>query len=150
MLFRSEIERVDRGLIWTGGVQLGLVSAIPLPTALLAEHFTGEGSATAFFLYGVTFLLIATSFWAVSRTVLRRGLLRTDGDREMLDRLRRAYLVAIAWNVLCLLALSLSLFVALPMWAVMFAVFAFPGEFANRLHDLFVASTRPATPVDAG
>lgn len=115
------------------------MSAIPLPTALLADHFVGEGSRTAFFLYGVTFLLIATSFWALSRTVRRRDLLRSTGDHAMLRKLERAYLVAIGWNLCCLMALTVSVLAAVPMWTLMFGVFAFPGEFATALDARFFA-----------
>ena len=128
------IDRVDRGLLWIGGLQLGMVSAIPLPTALLADHLTDSNSHTAFFLYGVTFLVIATSFWALTGAVLRGGLMRHENDRAPLVKLNHAYLIAIGWNVLCLLALELNLLLALPMWAVMFWVFAFPAEFAHFIH----------------
>jgi uncharacterized membrane protein len=130
----EQVERVDRGFLWIGGLQLGLVSAVPLPTALLADHFGGDSSHTAFAIYGVTFLLMAFSFWALSRTVLRHGLLREGADTEGLAKLVRAYFVAVLWNVLCLLALRVNLFIALPMWGLMFGVFAFPGEFADLLH----------------
>lgn len=138
----DEVEHMDRRLIWVGGLQLGLVSAMPLPTALLADHFTSASSQTAFFMYGVTFLLMATSFWALTAAALRRDLLRPSADRATLTELKHAYLVAIGWNLLCLLALQINFFLALPMWAVMFAVFAvfaFPGEFAHHMHEKAVA-----------
>lgn len=46
----DQVDRVDLTLIWVGGLLLGLVSAVPLPTALLADHFTGPSSHSAFFL----------------------------------------------------------------------------------------------------
>ena len=127
-------EHVNRALIWVGGLQLALVSAVPLPTALLAEHITDSDSHTAFFLYGVTFFLMAASFWALSFTALRDSLARNENARVTLTHLKRAYLIAVAWNVFCMLALQMNLFVALPMWVAMFWVFAFPLEFAHFLH----------------
>ncbi len=136
------VERVDRALIWTGGLQLALVAAVPLPTALLADHLVGADSQTAFFMYGVTFLLIASSFWALSASAVRRGFIRLESDRMAVVHLNRVYLIAIGWNVLCLLALQVSFFMALPMWTVMFMVFAFPGEFARYVHRK-VGAARP-------
>jgi uncharacterized membrane protein len=126
-------ERADRALIWIGGFQLALVSAVPLPTALLAEHITDGDSHTAFFMYGVTFFLMATSFWALCLTVLRGRLYRDESASVTLLRLKRAYLVAVGWNVLCMIALQVNVFIALPMWVAMFGVFAFPVEFALLL-----------------
>lgn len=134
------IDRVDRVMLWVGGLQLALVSAVPLPTALLGDHLTTEGRHTAFFLYGVTFLLMATSYWALSRTVVRGGLARDESARTMLQKLNTAYAIAIAWNVLCLLVLQVNVLMALPMWAVMFWGFAFPAEFADLVHARFARS----------
>ncbi|MFM7232645.1 MAG: TMEM175 family protein [bacterium] len=138
----DEVVRVDREFLWVGGLQLGLVSAVPLPTALLADHFIGADRHTAFFLYGVTFMLMAASFWALSRTVLRRGLADDEGARGALAKLNRAYLIAMVWTVLCLLVLRFNLFAALAMWAAMFYVFAFPAEFAGFVHARFGGRTR--------
>lgn len=128
------VERVDREFLWVGGLQLGLVSAVPLPTALLADHFIGDDRHTAFFLYGVTFLLMAFSFWALCRTVLRRGLVSDEATRSDLSKLNRAYLIAVVWTVLALVVLQVQFLAALAMWAAMFYVFAFPAEFAGFVH----------------
>ena len=142
----DQVERLDRTLIWVGGLQLGLVSAVPLPTALLADHFTGPSSQTAFFLYGVTFFLMASSFWVLSRTVLRCDLLRADGDREGIARLERAYLIAVVWNVLCMIALHFNVSAALVMWTLMFGVFAFPAEFAQLVDERVLGRGRSSSP----
>lgn len=130
----DDVEHTDSRLLWTGGLQLGLVSAVPLPTALLADYPTGADSHTAFAMYGVTFLLMATSFWALSRAVTSSGLSRNALSHLRLLKLQRAYGVAVAWNVLCLLALRVNLQLAVPMWVVMFGVFAFPVRFAELVH----------------
>ena len=130
----DDVEHADGRLLWTGGLQLGLVSAVPLPTALLAEYTAGADGHTAFAMYGITFLLIATSFWALSRAVTRSGLARGAESHMRLLKLQRAYRIAIGWNALCLLALRADLGVALPMWVLMFGVFAFPDRFAELVH----------------
>jgi hypothetical protein len=84
----------------------------------------------------VTFFLMASSFWALSRTVLHGGLLGMEADLVGIARLKNAYLIAIIWNVLCMLALQLNVVLALVMWGLMFGVFAFPGEFAQLVHEI--------------
>lgn len=130
----ADVDHADGRLLWTGGLQLGLVSAVPLPTALLAEYTSGADGLTAFAMYGITFLCIATSFWALSRAVTRSGLAQDAESHLRLLKLQRAYGLAIGWNVLCLLALRVNLLLALPMWVVMFGVFAFPVRFADLVH----------------
>ena len=84
----------------------------------------------------MTFFLMASSFWALSRTVLHGGLLGMEADLVGIARLKNAYLIAIIWNVLCMLALQLNVVLALVMWGLMFGVFAFPGEFAQLVHEI--------------
>ena len=130
----EHVAKVDSPLVWVSGLQLALVSAVPLPTALLADHFTGDDSDTVFFLYGVTFFLMAFSFWILSRTVRSRSLLADDGDRAALGKLVHTYFIAVIWTVASLAVLQVSLYAAGVMWALMFLVFAFPVEFAYQAH----------------
>ena len=117
--------------MWINGLQLALVSAVPLPTAVLSANFTGPGSRTAFLLYGVTYWLMATSFWGMWRYVHRRGLTDPSRDPERYDGVGKIYRFSIVWTSLCLVVAALSVYPAIVMWGVMFAVFAFPAEFAH-------------------
>ncbi len=125
------VRRTDSGLLWIIGLQLALVSAVPLPTSVLAANFTGEGSRAALLLYGVTFWLMATSFWVLWRYVDRRGLTDASIDPDRYHGMERIYGYAVAWTLLCLYIASVSVYPAFVMWALMFVVFAFPGEFAH-------------------
>lgn len=126
------IRRSDAGLPWANGLQLALVSAVPLPTALIAEHMTGAGQATAALLYGATFLAIAVSFALLCAYAERRGLTDAALDPAVWRGLRLAYAISVAWTVLALVVGALaSIWIAAVMWGVMFLVFAFPIAFAR-------------------
>jgi TMEM175 potassium channel family protein len=136
------IRHTDSGLVWVNGMQLALVSAVPLPTAVLAANFTGEGSRTAFLLYGITFWLMATSFWGLWRYVDRKGLTDPSIDPERYVGMGKIYAYAVGWTLLCLAVAAFSVYAAVAMWTVMFAVFAFPAEFAHFIYLRTARATR--------
>lgn len=124
------VRATDTGLVWINGLQLALVSAVPFPTAVLAANLTNEDSRTAFLLYGVTYVLMALSFWGLWRHVDRRGLTDRSRDAERYAGVATIYRFAIVWTLLCLAVAAVAVYLALVMWLVMFAIFAFPAEFS--------------------
>lgn len=127
------LKRVDSGLLWCNGLQLALVAAVPLPTAILAENLTGEDARAALLIYGVTFFLMAASFLMISAYVLRKRLVHPGPDEAILRSLRASYALATAWTIACLAVASVAMYPALVMWALMFGVFAFPRESATAV-----------------
>jgi uncharacterized membrane protein len=125
------VTRSDAGLVWINGLQLALVAVVPAPTAILAQHPSGAGLRTATIVYGITFLLMALSFWGLWRYVSRRGLTDRTIDPDRYDGVARIYGLAVLWTIACLAVAAVSVYPALVMWSVMFAVFAFPAEFAG-------------------
>jgi uncharacterized membrane protein len=125
------VTRSDAGLVWINGLQLALVAVVPAPTAILAQHPSGAGLRTATIVYGMTFLLMAFSFWGLWRYVSRRGLADRAIDPERYDGIARIYGLAVLWTIACLGVAFVSVYPALVMWSIMFAVFAFPAEFAG-------------------
>ncbi len=123
----------DSGLLWVNGLQLALVSAVPFPTAVLAQHITGDADdrRTALLLYGILFWLIATSFWLLWRYIDRHDL--TDRSVEPIEYLGMGFNYGLSsiWTIACLIVAFISVYPALVMWALMFMVFAFPAEFAR-------------------
>lgn len=122
------VRQVDSGLLWLNGLQLALVAAVPLPTSILAENITGDDAHAALLVYGMTFLLMATSFLVISAYALGRGLVHGGADLAILRSLRLSYGLATVWTIACLVVAWFAMYPALVMWALMFAVFAFPRE----------------------
>ena len=129
------VNKIDSGLIWINGLQLALVAAVPLPTAVLAAHLTGgEGQRTAFILYGITYVLMAISFWSLSYYVDRRGLTDPSIDPDRYHGMLLIYRFSFVWTTLSLAVATVSVYSAIVMWTFMFAVFAFPAEFSHFMH----------------
>lgn len=127
------LKRADSGLLWVCGLQLMLVSSVPLPTALLSEHLQDADRTTALLLYGATFWGIATSFWLLWWYCEGRGLSEPTVDPDRYSGTGRIYAISVAWTTLAMPVAYHLPYLALAMWAVMFAAFAFPGEFAYAL-----------------
>lgn len=66
------VTRSDARLVWINGLQLALVAVVPAPTAILAQHPSGAGLRTATIVDGITFFLMAFSFWGLWRYVSGR------------------------------------------------------------------------------
>lgn len=122
----------DSGLVWVNGFQLALVSAVPFPTAVLAQHINAgaDDRRTALLLYGILFWLIGTSFWLLWRYIDRHHL--TDPTTEPLEYRGMGFNYGLSslWTIACLIVALVSVYPALIMWALMFVVFAFPARFA--------------------
>jgi len=141
----EHVVRVDSTLVWVSGLQLVLVSAVPLPTALLAEHYGDSERDTVMFLYGFTFFLIAFSFWILSHVARKRSDIERMSDRLALVKLVHTYFVAVLWTILALFTLRFSLYLAFLLWALMFLVFAFPGQISHlTYHRLTSKVAKPA------
>lgn len=128
------IRHTDSGLVWINGLQLALVSAVPLPTAVLAANFTGDDSHVAFLFYGFTYVMMAISFWGLWRYVDSRGLTDHTRDTERYNGVGKIYTFGIFWTLLCLGVTAVSVYAALALWAFMFAIFGFPAEFADAAY----------------
>lgn len=121
----------DAGLVWINGLQMLFVCSVPLPTAVLASNFFGEGRRAALCMYGVMFWLITGSFYVLWRYVVGRGLVDPLVDPLRFGGVSRMYLFANLWTLLCLIAALTVVIVALVMWALMFLVYAAPSWFAR-------------------
>ncbi|MFL5761929.1 MAG: TMEM175 family protein [Thermomicrobiales bacterium] len=141
----ESVGRVDSVLVWVNGLKLAIISAVPLPTALLAANFTGPDRRTAFFIYGVTYFLLASSFWLMTRVIEARGLLAPGANAVDFRRINHIYGVAMVWTTAALGVVLVNVWAACLMWGIMFAVFGFPNEFAALLHQRSIRKTALGT-----
>ena len=127
------VHRSDAGLLWINGVQLAFVALVPFPTAVLAEHITGDSQdrRTALLWYGAMFFLIAASFWMLWCYVGRRQLISARINPVEARGIGVNYGVSSLWTIACFLVAMVSVIPALAMWTLMFVVFAFPSTFAQ-------------------
>lgn len=125
----------DGGLAWVNGFMLLLVAAVPFPTAILAKYLTGgENQRTAYVLYGITCLLMDVALWCLCSYTLRRGLADPSRDPDRHHGMMWVYRVGLVWTLLAIGAVFVSVYLAIALWLVMFAVYAFPAQLAHFLH----------------
>lgn len=119
------VQRVDATLLFANGVLLLLVTAVPFPTAIVAQYLTTPADRVACAAYAGLFVLIGLGFnllwWSVT---YRRRLLRRDVPQALLTRVTRSAMIGpLFYAVAAVLALwsayvSLALcFVLMVFWA---------------------------------
>lgn len=123
----------DGYLMLTNGLLLMLVTAVPFPTALLAEHFLHPGGALASAAYAGFYVLVNCAFnlfwFSIS---YRRRLLRPDVPDAVVRAIRRrllfglpAYLIATA---LAFVSAGLSVAFCTLMWGHWARLDSVPGR----------------------
>ncbi|HYW45224.1 MAG TPA: TMEM175 family protein [Bryobacteraceae bacterium] len=90
IIFRL-VRRADARLLFTNGLLLMLVTAVPFPTAVLAEYLTSEAAPAACAFYCGVFVLIAVAFYLLLMAAFRRQLLDPGAPEAQVRRLRRNY-----------------------------------------------------------
>jgi uncharacterized membrane protein len=93
-LFRS-IARIDQLLLLSNLLLLGVVSFLPFPTGLIAEHLTGTDGRLAMLLYGGTLTAAAAAFNLIWQRASRSGLLVAGISKEFRRDVSRRYLLGL-------------------------------------------------------
>ena len=89
----SHLARIDSPLMRLNILLLMVVSFLPFPTRLVAEHIREEGAEAATLAYGFTLTITAVFFNLVWFYAARgRRLLRDDVDQRVVDGISRTYL----------------------------------------------------------
>jgi uncharacterized membrane protein len=88
----KHIHRVDSSLMFANGFLLLIVTFVPFPTAVLAEHLDREGANAAAVFYCGTFVLVNIAYNALWLAAFsRRRLAKPEVPDALLRRIRRAY-----------------------------------------------------------
>lgn len=90
MVFR-QVYRADTPLLWVNGVLLLLVSAVPFPTAIVAEYLDTPAAAVASGVYCGVFVMIGLAFLALLAAAFREPLLADDSAGGTRTRLWKSY-----------------------------------------------------------
>jgi len=138
------IRRLDSRFMWVNGFLLFLVTFIPFPTDILARYVGTEPTA-AVALFGFGYFMIAFAYGWVWSYACDHGLVDPAGDRGYFRAVRMTYRAATIYTLLTFPVCFVSVTAAAVLYAVMFAVFAFPHEFALRLA-AFAIPRRPERP----
>lgn len=134
------IRRVDTNLMWINGFLLFVVTLTPFPTAIFAEYLEHEGS-TAVAFFGFNYILISIAAYAICQYAYKCPLV----DKAHLAFYRvykQLYLYAIFFTVAAFLLCFVSIFIPIAMYVMLFAFFAAPKYFTQKLLDRKASKSR--------
>jgi uncharacterized membrane protein len=120
-------------LIVLNGLILLVVTIIPFPTAILADHFLDSELQTAITMYGINALLMSLGlkmFWSYAS---RKHFLDPHGDRKFFRSIGLVYSIGIVYTIFTTAISYLSHETAFALFALMFIIYAFPDAFSRRL-----------------
>ncbi len=120
----THVKRVDHTLMVHNGLLLLFVTVVPFPTAVLAEHFNGEGSRLAATIYSMNGMMIAICFNVLWRH--GRRFVAADADRGTMRRITIEYRVAPLLYLACALAARWSVPASVAMNTALAVAFALP------------------------
>lgn len=130
------IIQYDGRFLWINGALLLVVTFTPLPTALFAEFLLKE-NGTGLTLFGLTYFLIACVAYLMWAYTYNMHYLDESVDktyyRSIIFLFRYGWLYTLVAFVLCFISST----IAMSMYAILFAVFAFPHYFALRHQEYF-------------
>ena len=90
IIFRL-VQRTDALLLFANGFLLLIVSAVPFPTAVVAEYLRTPAAPAASALYAGVFVLISVAFYGLLMAAFRESVLDPRASQAEVDRLRRSY-----------------------------------------------------------
>lgn len=84
------VHHVDTRLLFANGFLLLLVTAVPFPTAVIAEYLETPAAPAASALYSGVFVLISIAFNLLQMTAFRESTLAPAASEAEIQRLRRS------------------------------------------------------------
>ena len=85
------VYRTDATLLFTNGLLLLLVTAVPFPTAVVAEYLDTPAAPAACVFYSGVFVLIGIAFYLLLMAAFRRPMLAPHASEGLVRKLRRSY-----------------------------------------------------------
>lgn len=126
------IKKVDSRFMWINGFLLFMVTITPFPTAILAKTMQTEGQ-TALALFGVNFILISIGAYGICNYAYKRNLIDLK-EKSFFNCVRSIYGYGIIITIINLIVCFLYTPLAVILYILLFSIFAFPTNFANRLY----------------
>jgi uncharacterized membrane protein len=131
----THIERCDDLLLVFNLLLLLGVTAVPFPTAVLANHLGQAGQRTAALLFNGTYFFIAVFFnvlWRYASSRARR-LLAEDVDMDSVDKISQQYAFGPVLYLICFALAWVSVSASLVLNLALACFFALSPSFALRV-----------------
>jgi uncharacterized membrane protein len=132
----SYIVRYDGKFIWINGALLLIVTFIPLPTALFSEYLLRENS-TGLVLFGLTYFMVGCVAYAMWAYTYRNQFLNESVDKVYYQSILSMFRYGWLYTLMAFFVCFISSEVAMVMYLLLFAVFAFPHYFALKYQQYF-------------
>lgn len=130
-LFRH-IRRIDHSFMILNGCLLMMVTFVPFPTALLAEHARGPYARTAAAFYSGTFLVIAIFFQLIwSYASRHKRLLHARHDAGTIIAITRQYRFGPLYYLISFLLAFVNWWASIAACVALAIFFALPGTNEN-------------------
>lgn len=126
--FFCYIVQYDGKFLWINGVLLLIVTFTPFPTSIFSEFLLKENN-TGLILFGLTYFLIAcvaNLFWSYT---YRNGYLEKNENDTYYQSILMLFRYAVMYTLCAFIVCFVSSTIAMAMYVVLFAVFAFPHHF---------------------
>ena len=126
------VRKVDTNFIWITGFLLFSVTLTPFPTAILAEYLQTE-IGTALAMFGFNYILISIAAHGICTYAYRHHLIR-ENDREYFYSYSLLYRYGLIYVIVAFLLCFVAVAISIVMYILLFAIFANPKVFANKIH----------------
>ena len=128
------IKKFDTNFMWINGFLLFVVTLTPFPTAILAEYLEKE-PGTALAIFGFNYILISIAADGICTYAYNHHLIEEE-HREYYYAYKIIYRYAIFYTVIAFFLCFVSVIIPIILYAIMFAAFAAPKEFALKLYKI--------------
>jgi uncharacterized membrane protein len=122
------IIQYDGKFLWINGVLLLIVTFTPLPTSIFAEFLLKENN-NGLILFGLTYFFISCVAYFMWAYTYRNGFQAKDEDDTYYQSILMLFRYAVLYTLCVLIVCFISSFIAMAMYVILFAVFAFPHYF---------------------
>ncbi|MBV9009047.1 MAG: DUF1211 domain-containing protein [Verrucomicrobia bacterium] len=95
--FFTLLKEVDRRLLYANGFLLLIVTMLPFPTAVLAQHLQTPAAKTAAVFYCAMFVLVNVGYNLMYMAGARQYLVRDKACGRVMSRVRNAYRLGFVW-----------------------------------------------------
>jgi len=125
------IKKVDSGLTWVNGFVLLVVTFTPFPTAVLAKYFSTD-THLALAIFAFNYFLMSVAAYSITAYPYKKEFI-DKSSREIFSCFKQIYGYSIFYTLLIIPVCFFSVSVSIILFFLLFLVFAFPNEIADRL-----------------
>jgi uncharacterized membrane protein len=122
------VHRTDSSLLFSNGVFLLVVSAVPFPTAMLSEYLNTPAAAQAAGVYAGFYVLVAIGFQILRHFAFRKEMLRPDANLATIRVLSQSYRFGPLLYLIAAGSAALSVWLCLALCTALWVFWAYTSQ----------------------